>query len=168
MNLITTEVSLWFKHNFLYCEDDSKRCARAEKEKTERCWYSFLVLLPLLQKTTPSHLPPPTNHSSPLSGKELFYPIKTQQPSKIYQKNTCKTFLPTTCPRQGSSGTLPCDPPLLQPLEKHPEWWRSVQKFIVDVAYWDQGSYPSPHKKDGAFQVVQNTTSHLCDYTHMF
>ena len=30
-----------------------------------------------------------------------------------------------------------------------------------------RGVGPSPHKKDGAFQVVQITTPHLCDYTHM-
>lgn len=64
--------------------------------------------------------------------------------------------------------SLSHDPlPLLQPLEKHPQWWWRGQRFTVDVAYWDQGSYPSPHKKDGAFQVVQITTPHLCDYTHM-
>ena len=50
-----------------------------------------------------SHLPPTTPH--PFQGKELFSPVKTQQPSKTQKKNTCRTFLPIACPRQGSSGT---------------------------------------------------------------
>lgn len=137
---------LW--DNFLYVKQS---CAKQKKKYKKMLVFfpnSFTTLTEELHPNLPVSHPPLTTPHSFQKKNYFIQPKHSNQAKHIRRRIPVRFFLPYTVPGKDPQALSPCcPPPLLHPLDTHPEWWWRIQKFIVDVAYWDQGSYPSPHKK---------------------